>query len=1001
MADYLALNLLLDANYVGRSAFGSMIADIEGVVSATNRLSAVGSAFKAVGDVMIATGLAAAAGLTYAVKAASDYETAINRIVAVTPDLQKNAQLLGQLNSQIGTTGSQYGINPADLAKGSYFLFSSLGALGANSNQLLSANIINELAQYSRASGWPNEGGISFGDAAQVLPRLFAASGAPLGQWGGDMGMLTFLENRAHMTQEQMASAMNAFLPAMSSLGIQFPDAATLMAGVATAGRIGAPGGRETLSALTLLLSGSKQQDALKGIGLSSSEFFDKSGKTLPIDQILNMLRTGIYGHAKSPADVLATEHNLFGQVGLRALGPLLAPEGWAKYQNLLHEEKGMGIYGNNQASALYMRTVSDSMMQSPGAQWDRFKASMELLGITIGDKVLPKLMQLGDAVDKIALKIVGFVNAHPKLSGALALGAVPGLLGGGLGMKGIGGLLQLIGGHDAGVVARNAGKMEEFLGLGGGRGGAGMLNALQDEGWGALELKKMPGKMGAAGWYKSNLSPAEFAMREANYKEAHDTLTQQLLTPPKLEKTLGEKLLAPFKSMTGASFTFGKNLPSTLASGVKGIPGAAGDVVAGAKALPGALAKLPSKGLDVIKGLWEAFKNLGPVIKGIIPTLLGFGTAALPIIAIVLLVAGAIAIGVLAFTKFRTQTMAALGPLFAEVHRVFDSIKKMILGAVQSIQDKWKQMWPQIKPAMEQFLAAVKQMGPVWTVLGTIIKLVVGIILTVIVGLVSGFLKALPAIIGVFTGIVEFITGVTAVIVDIFTGKWGKIPGDIGKIFQGIWHIIINLLGAVLSFIGGFVMGVLNFFNKMTGGALQGVIDWIHSLVGWFMTLPQRIGAYVAALVYTVSQKFEEMRQAGMNLIVGLIKGVEDKALDLANSVKKAVSGAIDGAKHILGIASPSSVFHEFGRMTVLGYTQGIQRHARDIDAVHGLFGLGRVGTLQVDNLHVPGQQRDNLGMFKLGNYVDAQRQRRMSRYSPDLDSLAYQERIGSQYTA
>lgn len=1029
MADVLALSLLLDANYIGRSAFGSMIRDIEGLTAATSGFSRVGQAFKVAGDMMIAAGLATAVGITYAVKAASDYETAINRIVSVTPDLQKNTQLLAQLKSQIGTTGSQYGINPTDLAKGSYFLFSSLGALGANSSQLLQANIINELAQYSRASGWPGEGGIAFSDAAQVLPRLFAASGQGLGQWGGDMGTLTFLENRAHMTQEQLANAMNAFLPAMTSLGINFSDAATLMAGVATAGRTGAPGGRETLSALTLMFSGKTQQAQLAALGLSSSQFFGKDGKMLPIDQVLNMLRLGIYGHAKSPADVLSTEHNLFGQVGLRALGSLLAPEGWAKYQNLIGDEKKMGIYGNNPAAALYMRTVSDNMMKSPGAQWDRFKATMELLAITVGDKVLPSLIKLGDFVDKIAMKAVGFINAHPNMASALALGAVPGLLGGGFGLKGIGGLLQLIGGHDEGVIARNAKKMEDFLRMTGSRGGGPMLNALQDEGWSELGLKKMPGKLGAAGWYTSPLSHAEFAMREANYKEAHDTLFKQLTTPPEMEKTIGGMLFAPFKNLMGAGSKAGLGLyggisglfkpggfESFLASGMglnKPIGGAAQGVGTAFKAVADTV-QHPITALKTFGGVLKdiagkGFSGFVNILKAGIPALFSLGGAAIPIIAIILAVVGAITIAVLLFTRFRSEGQR-LGQMFASV---FGPIIRQVIATVvtqfHQIQAAWKQVEPQVASGIHQLVNAFISAKPFFVALGLIFSTTIRFIITAIGGLVIAFIHALPNIIGFFTGIMNIIADVTNLVIAIFTGKWGQIPGILWKLVQDIWHTIVSGFMAIVVFIGDFIGHIIHFFvqlwDELTGHSI--IPDMIKSIIDWFKSLPGKALDAIQTLTTNLVNFFKNLAvqagQWGINLIQGLINGIKGMAGNLGSAISGVAGGAINGFKNLLGIHSPSTVFHEFGRMTVAGYAQGIQAHARDIDQVHSLFGLGRVGTLRVDNLQLPGQQRqqDTLEHFKFTQYVEGQRQRRMMRYAPDLDALAYQERIGSQYTA
>jgi hypothetical protein len=47
----------------------------------------------------------------------------------------------------------------------------------------------------------------------------------------------------------------------------------------------------------------------------------------------------------------------------------------------------------------------------------------------------------------------------------------------------------------------------------------------------------------------------------------------------------------------------------------------------------------------------------------------------------------------------------------------------------------------------------------------------------------------------------------------------------------------------------------------------------------------------------------------------------------NLINAVKGVVTNAINAAKSVLGIHSPSTVFHGFGVNTILGFVQGIDK--------------------------------------------------------------------------
>lgn len=62
-----------------------------------------------------------------------------------------------------------------------------------------------------------------------------------------------------------------------------------------------------------------------------------------------------------------------------------------------------------------------------------------------------------------------------------------------------------------------------------------------------------------------------------------------------------------------------------------------------------------------------------------------------------------------------------------------------------------------------------------------------------------------------------------------------------------------------------------------------------------------------------------------GTNIIKGLINGVKSMTNSVIDSVKGVVDGAIEGAKKLLGINSPSRLFKQFGIYTGQGFVNGI----------------------------------------------------------------------------
>lgn len=74
------------------------------------------------------------------------------------------------------------------------------------------------------------------------------------------------------------------------------------------------------------------------------------------------------------------------------------------------------------------------------------------------------------------------------------------------------------------------------------------------------------------------------------------------------------------------------------------------------------------------------------------------------------------------------------------------------------------------------------------------------------------------------------------------------------------------------------------------------------------------------------------DLSGTGRDMIQGLIGGIKSKAGDLVNAAKGVVNDAIQGAKNLLGISSPSRVFLEFGKQTGEGYALGLKYHEKAI---------------------------------------------------------------------
>lgn len=111
-------------------------------------------------------------------------------------------------------------------------------------------------------------------------------------------------------------------------------------------------------------------------------------------------------------------------------------------------------------------------------------------------------------------------------------------------------------------------------------------------------------------------------------------------------------------------------------------------------------------------------------------------------------------------------------------------------------------------------------------------------------------------------------------------------------------------------------------------------------ALVAAFVALPAVIiGAGLALEVYVVGAisravdyiESIDFLQIGANIMHGLADGITGAAGAVVDSMTHAVNGAINSAKGLLGIHSPSTVFAEIGDNTVAGFTGAVDAGASD----------------------------------------------------------------------
>lgn len=283
-----------------------------------------------------------------------------------------------------------------------------------------------------------------------------------------------------------------------------------------------------------------------------------------------------------------------------------------------------------------------------------------------------------------------------------------------------------------------------------------------------------------------------------------------------------------------------------------------------------------------------------------------------------------------------------ALIPLFLQL---LDASKPLI-AAIQSLADWFAGLDPRMQTVIVTVTAVAAALGPILWFIGSftgavsnllpILRLVPGAFAAIrgAIGLLSGPIGWIITAVGLiaaawttdFLGIRTFVTENWHYIGDAFgwardriTEAWDAIKTATAAARDAIQSVLQALADYVGSIFGGIKHHfelLLDFWRAIFRGDLQGAFDAIQGMFqNWWDTLN--------TFLFGLPQK---MLEFGKELIGGLINGVKSMLTGAVDAVKGVGQGVIDGFKGLLGIQSPSKVFHEFGENIGEGLADGIE---------------------------------------------------------------------------
>lgn len=302
----------------------------------------------------------------------------------------------------------------------------------------------------------------------------------------------------------------------------------------------------------------------------------------------------------------------------------------------------------------------------------------------------------------------------------------------------------------------------------------------------------------------------------------------------------------------------------------------------------------------------------------------------------------------------------------------VIETALNVILGIIkavmQIINGDWAGAWETIK----QVLIAC------WEGMKALLQIAFEGFLTIIQTALTGIKSVWD---NSWNAISSFLSTIWEAIKSAISNAWEAIKSTISTALETTKSIIQNIWNSIVSFLKGILenikSGITNSWENIKS-AISNAIENIKNVVlnGWnnVVSTVTNAGTRIVEAVKTGFRNavagardfISNAYNVGKNLIMGFVNGVKNAAGALIDAVGGAVKGAIDWAKGLLGIHSPSRVFRQFGEYTDEGFIIGVNNRAGAVmksvgnmaqGAIDAFTGKDLAGTLQGELNAVDGQ--------------------------------------------
>ncbi len=346
------------------------------------------------------------------------------------------------------------------------------------------------------------------------------------------------------------------------------------------------------------------------------------------------------------------------------------------------------------------------------------------------------------------------------------------------------------------------------------------------------------------------------------------------------------------------------------------------------------ALAQLGDQGPKAIAAMVAAFgafllilpKLIIDFIKGLVVIVAEIVKIAPQIAQSLVMIAGTLLDAIISLAPKVAEAIAALVTLIAQV--LTENVPVLVaagfallIGLLTGIRDGLPQVMTLATDIIVSFLQGLADNAP------RIIQAGVDMLVKFIEGIDSHLAGIVEIVAKMIT---TFLDSVTSHIPSVIKSAANMIVKFLNKIAEHIPRYIAAGVTLVVSFIRGVGDAIPRLVKAgldLARRFLNGIADGLAGLadIGF-----KAVIRFLNGIEKAIRENFDDLVNAGIGIADALIDGITEQFGKMAGPLRSAVEAVFDllpgWAKKILGISSPSKVFAEIGKQTMLGYILGIE---------------------------------------------------------------------------